>query len=148
MAASEYTQNLGLCKWASTDKPKRADFVSDNSIIDTALGGHTANTTMHLTSDEKTRLNAPYTAVTYAGTGVDGRSISVSNSPKLAIVFQKDTPMLTISGNTVKANFAICYYGLGSSGGATLSQSALTLRQTSSYNLNEEDGQYVAILFR
>ena len=40
MASSQFTTNLGLCNWLESDRPKRADFVSDNGIIDSVLGGH------------------------------------------------------------------------------------------------------------
>ena len=63
MATSNYTPNLHLSAWEATDRPKRADFVSDNTIIDTQLGGHIANGNIHLNADEKARLNygADYT---------------------------------------------------------------------------------------
>ena len=36
MASSSFTTHLGLCNWDASDRPKRADFVSDNNILDNA----------------------------------------------------------------------------------------------------------------
>ena len=60
MASSSFTTHLGLCDWAASDRPKRADFVSDNTIIDTQLGGHIANGNIHLSADEKAKLDEPF----------------------------------------------------------------------------------------
>ena len=50
MASSNYTPNLHLSAWNASDRPKRADFVSDNTIIDTQLGGHIANSGIHVSA--------------------------------------------------------------------------------------------------
>ena len=48
MATSNYTPNLHLNAWEETDRPKRADFVSDNQIIDTQLALDTPHTSQQL----------------------------------------------------------------------------------------------------
>lgn len=155
MASTNYTANLGLCDWAATDKPKRADFVSDNNTLDTVVGGHIADTNIHVTAAEKALYSKPYSVFTYAGDGEATRTISVSDSPKLAIVFQKYEPFVTVDAdNNNVVHCAIVYYGLGASSGVSLSTTALTVSQDTTAtdgiinNLNEEYGQYVVVLFR
>ena len=51
MPTENKTTNLSLNSWLATDKPKREDFVNDNNIIDTVLGTHIADTSLHITED-------------------------------------------------------------------------------------------------
>ena len=155
MASTEYTPNLGLCKWSGSDKPKRADFVSDNSIIDSTIGSHIANTTMHVTSAERAKFTNPYSIVSYAGDGESTKEIRIENAPKLAIVVQKFYPPVTVdsSGNTLVRS-AVAYYGGGNTSGITISSNKVTVSQDSQAEdgikncLNEAYGQYMLILFR
>ena len=43
MASTNKTEYLSLNAWVESDRPQRADFNSDNSIIDSALGAHLEN---------------------------------------------------------------------------------------------------------
>ncbi len=155
MASTEYTPNLGLCKWSGSDKPKRADFVSDNTIIDSTVGSHIANTTMHVTSSERAKFTNPYTIVSYVGDGESTKEISIANSPKLALVVQKYYPPVTVdnNGNTLVRS-GLAYYGTGSTSGITISNNKVTVSQDTQAQdgrkncLNEEYGQYMLILFR
>lgn len=155
MASTEYTPNLGLCKWNGSDKPKRADFVSDNSIIDSTVGSHLANTTMHVTSAERAKFTNPYSIISYVGDGESTKEISIENAPKLAIVVQKFYPPVTVdnNGNTLVRS-GIAYYGSGGTSGITISSSKVTVSQDAQAEdgiincLNEEYGQYMLILFR
>ena len=67
MAASEKTAVLGLSLWAGTDKPRRADFVSDNTALETLVGGHLGDSDLHLDETRRTRLDEPFTVRTYTG---------------------------------------------------------------------------------
>ena len=60
MPSTNTTPNLGLNSWLSSDKPKRTDFVSDNTIIDTVLGTHISDSNLHLTSLQKDYVAEPY----------------------------------------------------------------------------------------
>lgn len=51
MPTENKTTNLSLNNWLATDKPKREDFVNDNNIIDTVLGTHIADTSLHITEE-------------------------------------------------------------------------------------------------
>lgn len=153
MASSGHTPHLGLCQWASSDKPKRADFVSDNSIIDSALGGHIANTAIHLTAAEKAKLSESFVVRAYAGTGASSQAISVDFQPKFALVYKKNAPPVSYSSGNIIVNAAVGAYGFGGSQGLTVSSSGITVSQSSAaggvaVNLNENEEQYVAIIFK
>lgn len=153
MASTNHTPRLGLCQWASSDKPKRADFVSDNSIIDTALGGHIADTAIHLSAAEKEKLNESFVVRSYAGTGEPSRVITVDFQPKFALVYKKNAPPVSYSSGNIIVNSAYAAYGFGGSQGLTVSSAGITVAQTSAsggvaVNLNENEEQYVAVIFK
>ena len=154
MASSNFTSNLGLCDWAASDRPKRADFVSDNHIIDTALGGHIADTTAHLTAAEKTKALEPYTTMIYAGSGTDNRAVTTDFAPKLVMVFKKNAPPVGIENGAAVVNSGCAAYGHGGSGGVSVSSAGFVVRQQSTaadgmrYSLNENGCQYFAVVFR
>lgn len=87
MAASEKTEVLGLSLWAGTDKPRRADFVADNSALETLVGGHLQNADLHLDDARRARVDTPVEVRTYTGTGAVSRSLVFDFSPSAAIVF-------------------------------------------------------------
>ncbi|MBQ6152968.1 MAG: hypothetical protein IJJ15_04395 [Ruminococcus sp.] len=153
MASTNHTTNLGLCQWSASDKPKRADFVSDNNIIDTALGGHIANTTLHLTAAEKAKLNESFVIRAYAGTGEASRAITVDFQPKFALVYKKNSPPVSYSSGNIIINSAVAAYGSGGSQGLAITSTGITVSQTSAtagaaVNLNENEEQYVAVIFK
>lgn len=154
MASSSYTSNLGLCDWAASDRPKRADFVSDNHIIDTTLGGHIADTTAHLTASEKEKALSPYTTMIYAGNGTDNRALTTDFAPKVVMVYKKNAAPTAIESGTAVINSGAAAYGHGGSGGVSVSSTGFVVRQQSTasdgmrYSLNESGCQYFAIAFR
>ena len=154
MASSSFTTNLGLCDWAASDRPKRADFVSDNHIIDNALGGHIANTSAHLTAQEKTKALEPYVTMIYAGSGTDNRAVTTEFAPKLVMVYKKNAALTAIENGAAVINSGVAAYGHGGSGGVSVSSTGFVVRQQSTasggarYSLNEIDCQYVAVAFR
>ena len=154
MASSNFTANLGLCSWSASDRPKRADFISDNTIIDTTLGGHIANTGIHVTSAEKAKLNAPFDIVGYSGSGTQSYSYNVGYTPKAVIVFKKNSPLVTVSSTNVTANAAVAAYGAGGSTGLSITSNGFQVQNTSAsssapgINLNETDELYTAIVFK
>lgn len=154
MASSSFTPNLGLSNWAAGDRPKRADFVSDNGIIDTTLGGHIADTAKHLTAGEKSWLQTPYTAIAYSGNGSAARAVTAGFQPKAAIVYTKNAPLVEYGGGIMIAHAAVSYYGMGGSAGLSITSTGISVKQESTAtdgvraNLNETDVQYVAILFK
>lgn len=153
MASTNHTPYLGLCQWSASDKPKRADFVSDNNIIDTALGGHVGNAAIHLTASEKAKLSESFVIRAYAGTGEASRAITVDFQPKLALVYKKNAPPVSYSSGNIIINAAVAAYGSGGSQGLAITSTGITVSQTSAVggaavNLNENEEQYAAILFK
>lgn len=100
MSSSNKTGYLSLNKWLGSDKPKKDDFNTDNSVIDTAfrlltgrvdsLEGHPANSGVHVTAEEKAKWNAPagnMSTNVYLGDGTVSRSIPMGFRPKIGFLF-------------------------------------------------------------
>lgn len=154
MASSNFTSNLHLSAWTGSDRPKRADFVSDNNIIDTTLGGHIANSGIHVTADEKARIAEPYDVRIYAGSGESERTISVGFSPSFVIVYKRGVPPVAYSGGANVINSGYACYGHGSTTGLVLTSSGVVVTETSvnadgvRVSLNESGSQYTLIAFK
>lgn len=155
MSSTNKTEYLGLNQWLGSDRPQRIDFVDDNSLIDEAIKLHHSNSSIHVTGDEKTKINQPFVIQSYGGTGTEALTVTLSISPQLVIIFSKGTPFLQTdsSGNTI-INACIVARSNGNSGGATLSGNTVTVQQSSvassgvKYNLNKLNGQYCIVAFR
>ena len=154
MASSNHTTNLGLCSWAATDRPKRADFVSDNSIIDSALGGHIADTTIHMTTAEKTKALVPFESFIYSGNGEASRTIGTTFRPAFAVVFKRGEAPMEYTGGVNVVNSAYAYYGHGGTAGLSISSTGVVVTQESAasdgrrISLNEQDCQYTLVAFK
>lgn len=155
MSATSFTPNLGLCAWEPQDRPKRIDFVNDNSIIDKKLGEHLVDNSVHVTAAEKLRYDNPYRISGYAGNGEAVRSLPLESECSFAIIFQMYYPPVEIdtNSNTVM-HFGIVTRTSGSSANLTLRENSLEVTQDESAtdgvknNFNEKNGQYVMLLFR
>ena len=154
MASSNFTPNLHLCAWTESDRPKRVDFVSDNNTIDTQLGGHIADGSIHLTSAEKAKLSDPFVCVPYAGSGEAERTISVGFVPKFAIVYKRGASPVTYAGSVNIVNSGYAYYGSGGTVGIAISSSGVVVNEAASAtggvraSLNENGSQYALIAFK
>lgn len=154
MASSSFTTNLGLCNWAATDSPKRADFVSDNQIIDRTVGGHIADESKHLTAAEKEKVLQPYTTMIYAGNGQDNRTLTSTFAPKLVMVYKRTAPLTEYTNGVTIVNSGAAAYGHGGSAGVSVSSTGFVVRQQDTavdgqrFSLNENGCQYFAVLFR
>lgn len=153
MATSNYTPNLHLNAWEETDRPKRADFVSDNQIIDTQLGGHLANTAIHLTAAEKAKLTEPFVFSIYAGSGEAQRTIALDFQPKMVLVFKRGVPFVTYSNGVNTVNAACAVYGHGASAGISITSSGVLVSESAAsdgikVSLNQSGYQYTMIAFK
>ena len=153
MATSNYTPNLHLSAWEASDRPKRADFVSDNTIIDTQVGGHIANSNIHLSADEKAKLDEPYVSIMYAGTGESQRTIPLDFHPKFVFIYKRGVPFVTYSNGVNVVNSAGGSYGQGSSVGISLTSAGVLVCESEASNgirvsLNENLAQYTLIAFK
>lgn len=155
MAASEKTEVLGLSLWAGTDKPRRADFVADNTALETLVGGHLNDAELHLDDTRRARLDAPVEVRTYTGTGTASRSLVFSFQPKAVIVFAVGKGPAEYSGTHTKQ-----YAGFSAGGqhslGVVLSTVQVQVAQDqtepeiggSMAALNESGVTYAMIVFR
>ena len=154
MASSSKTERLGLNRWAETDRPKRSDFVTDNIILDSIVGAHVQNEQIHLTSDERDKLNAIISQYQYAGNGEAERSLELPFEPSFVFLFKRGEAPVVMNDGYLTFNMSYAYSGAGSAGGAALSGTTLTVKQDSAqtsgalYNLNRSFAQYTAVLFR
>ena len=153
MATSNYTPNLHLSAWSASDRPKRADFVSDNTIIDTQLGEHLANSNLHLTVEEKARLSEPYITMMYAGTGESQRTIALDFRPRFVVVYKRNVPFVAYSNGVNVVNAATASYSHGSTVGISLTSSGVSVTESEAsngvkVNLNESNAQYTLIAFK
>ena len=154
MASSQFTPNLHLSAWTDSDRPKRADFVSDNNIIDTQLGGHIANSGIHVTAAEKGKISEPFTVSLYSGSGEDSRLITLGFQPKLVMIYKRGVPPISYSdGNTV-VNSAVGCYGHGASTGISITSAGVNVTEQAAasggvrVSLNENGSQYTLIAFK
>ena len=92
MASSNKSEKLGLSLWESTDRPERLDFYRDNEILERELGGHLANALLHMTPDEKAKLQKPYWINVSTGTTVSSRYLDLDFQPRLILMICMDNP--------------------------------------------------------
>ncbi len=93
MASSGKSKQLGLSLWEAADRPERLDFLQDNQNLEATVGGHLANSLLHLTTGEKAFVKNPYRLYQYTGTG--GNSLTLSGLaavPKMVVVFCSEYP--------------------------------------------------------
>ena len=154
MSSTEKTSNLKLNLWIGTDKPTRLDFVTDNQKIESAVSGHTNNTAIHLSTDDRSRLNQPFVTGYYAGDGNSTQTITLPFVAKSVIVYKKGTPsVIKNSSGELLCNTAIAIPSNGGSG-CTVSGTVLTVQQSTSavdgalYNMNASGGQYAYIAYK
>lgn len=154
MSSSRFTANLGLCDWTENDRPKRADFVSDNSIIDSALGGHIADSAVHMSAEEKAKALGPFETLIYGGTGESTRTIVTGFRPSFAAVFKKEAPPMQYSGGVNVVNSGCASFVDGGTAGVSISRTGVVVTQDAAavngvrVSLNETGCQYAVIAFK
>ncbi len=149
--------SLGLNSWLGTDKPKRSDFVADNTLLDTLLTGHFSDLSKHLSAADRTLLTQGFAVGTYTGNGQATQVITLPFEARLVIVFCQYRPanLYRTSGGYNENNFAVVSKS-GSTMGVSLSAAKLTVTQTQSTpsaggtlnNFNSSIDDYTYIAFR
>ncbi len=153
MPSTNKTPHLQLNSWLGTDIPKRADFVADNEILDSAVYNHTSDSTAHLTSAEKGRVSEPFTSSVILGNGMQTASVNVGFAPKLAIMYKIEAPLTKYNGSYTDVYAAIAAPN-GISGGISISGTSVIINQNTAasngvkYNLNENNSRYILLAFR
>lgn len=155
MPTQNKTANLNLNSWLGTDKPKREDFVSDNTILDNIIHSHTTDTNIHLTeADRQILAGSQITAELLQGDGKAIKSHTLSFAPSMVIVLLATEPFtdFDFTNNCVICNGGIGNQVNGSTSGMELAGTTLILSQSQSVptsgpflNLNKQGEQYVCI---
>lgn len=156
MPTNNKTPNLGLNDWIGTDKPMRGDFTSDNLLLDNLLGGHLANSAVHFSEEDRTKLETPFACGLLGGTGTASNTHVLPFEPKTVLVFAVGKPLAEYDAAN---GYTVCNAGLvcqnGASAGMQLQAKSLLLAQSQTVpadkvflNLNKNGMQYVYIAFR
>lgn len=130
MPSSSKTSYLKLNYWTASDKPKMADFNSDNQKVDSALQEHVQNTSLHLQGNQTAWIRQPFASGTYTGDGAKTKTITLGFRPALVIILpQAYGPLeLDTTQQTPVIRFAIGADGQGSSG-LTITTNGFTVAQ-------------------
>ncbi len=155
MASTNKSTVLGLSLWTGTDKPRRADFVADNTALETLVGGHMNNADLHLDAARKARIDAPFEVKTVTGTGAESRSVIFSFSPTAAIAFAVGKGAAEYNGTYTKRYVGFAAGGQNSAG-VSVSSVQVRLYQTQTTPaaggamnaLNESGVTYAVMAFR
>ena len=156
MASKNKTEKLALNLWAETDRPQRADFNSDNMIVEEVLGGHIDNADLHLTDREKSRVQSPLVSTSYIGDGKDSQTVTLPCQALGVMVYCDGLPMsLYDSEKACVKNFsAVSVFASGENAGLILAGSSLTVSQSAQVQdgymtcLNENGRQYRVTILR
>lgn len=152
MPSSFKTTKLGLNNWVESDKPTRSDFVGDNMIIDSILGTHVNDNSLHLNEKQTAQIEEPYFFDLFQGSNEASRTITLNYTPRIVIYFAVNKPLVesTESGDVV--NGGVSVYTYGSSGGVAIGENKLIITHGVidgvNYNLNNMECQYLLIAFR
>lgn len=134
MSSSNKTPNLGLNNWAGSDRPQRADFNGDNTILDTQVGGHIKNGDIHVTAAEKAKWNAPTNFSMYFGTNSESREIKLGYQPTAVFVYPQDSPMVVINFDTrTTENYFGAAGGIFNSRGISITSDGFTVHNNYQY---------------
>ena len=130
MPSSSKTSFLNLNYWSAGDKPKMADFNSDNQRLDNAFQSHVQNTAQHLTGNQSSWLSQPFVSGTYTGDGTASRTVTLGFSPALLLILPEGYGPLEVDTvqNTPLLRFALAADGKGSTGLA-LTGNGFTVKQ-------------------
>lgn len=158
MSSVNKTEYLGLNSWAGTDRPERADFNSDNDLIDAAVQTHFEDGDVHITPEEREIWNTPYYCGIYAGNDLSQRTIETACPFEAAFGF-----VFCISAGAVSVDFenetAYNHFGIaaqnGNMAGVKLSGTDLIVKQSADsvgdygcMSFNASGSMYMYILFR
>lgn len=136
MPSSSKTSHLGLNYWSAGDRPKMADFNSDNQKVDGAMQEHVQNTGLHLQGNQSAWIRQPFASGTYAGNGEATKTVTLGFKPALVVVLPQSYGPLEL--DTVQQmpiiRFAMGADGYGSTG-LTITQNGFTVAQDQSLPL-------------
>ena len=149
--------SLGLNSWLGTDKPKRSDFVGDNTLLDALLTDHFGDMNKHLSTEDRTLLTQGFAVGSYMGDGQAEQEITLPFEARIVFVFFQRRPasLYRTDVGYNENNFAIASKG-GSTLGVYLDKTKLIVCQTlaapeaggTQNNFNSLSDNYTYIAFR
>ena len=136
MPSSSKTSYLNLNYWSAGDKPKMADFNSDNQRVDSAIQEHAQNTALHLAGSQSAWIQQPFASGTYAGNGESSKTVTLGFRPALVVILPQSYGPLEIdtTRQTPVIRFAMGADGYGSTG-LTITENGFTVAQDQSLPL-------------
>ena len=148
--------SLGLNSWVGTDKPRRSDFVEDNTLLDNILKSHFNDTKKHLTEKDRTFLNESIAVGNYCGDGEETQEIQLPFEPKFVLIYLENAAVnFFIPVAEYNLNNTAVASKNGCSSGVFIMGDKLTVCQTQKPqkggvvdNLNSFTDNYVYIAFK
>lgn len=143
--SSNTTERLGLNQWVGSDKPKMNEFNNDNAIIDSILGEHIDDVSVHLTPTERNRWNNNIGIATYYGDGKTSKIVNLNFDfePRICFVFATNaTPSVIDILNNVDYNYFGIATNRGSMYGLNLDETTLVVQQSGALYANNEMRSY------
>lgn len=133
MPSSSKTSYLNLNYWTASDKPKMADFNSDNQKIDGALQEHVQNAVLHLKGGQSAWISQPFASGSYTGNGAATRTVTLGFRPALLVILPQAYGPLEVDTvqQTPILRFAMAADSQGSSG-VTIADNGFTVKQAQS----------------
>ncbi|MCH5314990.1 MAG: hypothetical protein J1E81_03670 [Eubacterium sp.] len=160
MSSYNKTKNLKLNQWRESDVPKMADFNYDNEIIDSELSSHTANSEIHIKSEERDRWNEYVFTGVYFGDGKLSRIVE-TNCPFEAVfgfVYTDEMPPSIHYNDDGSTHHYVSFVSqFGNSIGASINKNNKDITVKNSFgaeiknehaNLNQNGLMYRYVLFR
>ncbi len=161
ISADRDTDAFVLNAWINIEAdfcPAASEDVSFASFINRELlcGTHITDDSIHIQSGERELWTAPFVTGSYFGTGATVRSITLSFTPKLVMVFAYEYPMQSIdfANSTYSSKFAMAINDYNMQG-LEITSTGFTLHSGSSYiidgcipDLNEMGTMYSYVAFK
>ena len=152
MPSSFKTEKLELNFWANIDRPVRSDFNRDNTILDSTVGGHIEDNTLHLTENDRNKLRDTYAIRVLQGTDESTREITLGFSPSIVIYYATNKPPAFYADGVNKVYFAVSAQETFGSAGIEIVNERVIITHTTTgdirYDLNSSSCQYVLIAIR
>jgi hypothetical protein len=157
MPTTNKTPNLGLNNWVGTDKPKRSDFVEDNTLLDTILGTHLADKAAHLSENDRAALEYPISTGMLGGNGKAVGMFELPFAARAVFAFYRGHPMSEYNPDKKYTYInAAAATTTGNTPGIIMTGNRVELSQSQTepepggyfLNMNQSYGQYFYIAFR
>lgn len=158
MSSTNKTSFLGLSSWLGSDKPQRADFNSDNKLIDDFASEHSSDMQCHLSEEDREKFDLPYYSGVYFGNGNQSQTVITGCpfEPEFGLIFAigKPSQQTDFSNKASYGYFALAAQrgsmaGISISGKNLIASSPGTAISNTEYpRMNASGTTYFYVLFR